>query len=62
MASKRAKELAAQLWCDPRVADREFDPELAEVIAEFIDQHMIFLSNGEAEQFMKALENNDVAK
>ena len=58
MASKRTKELAAQLWCDPRVADREFDPELAEVIAEFLDEHFIHLTNGDAERFMKALDNN----
>jgi len=62
MASKRALELAAQIWCDPRVSDRDFDPGLAEVIAEFIDEHLIFLTNGEAEQFVKALENSDVTK
>ena len=31
---KKCREIAAQIWCDPRVSDREMDAELAEVIAE----------------------------
>ena len=31
-------EMAAQIWCDPRVKDREMDAELATVIAEKLQQ------------------------
>jgi hypothetical protein len=33
---EEAREIAAQLWCDKRVEDREMDVEFAEVIAEKI--------------------------
>ena len=38
MPSTHALEQAAQCWCDPRVADRPFDPALAEVFAELLDR------------------------
>jgi len=38
--TKKALEVAAQLWCDPRVEDRVMDPEFAIVIAEKIDEYI----------------------
>jgi hypothetical protein len=35
-----ARERAAQCWCDERVSERTFDPELAEVFAEVIVEYM----------------------
>jgi hypothetical protein len=35
-----AREQAAQCWCDDRVSDRTFDPELCEVVAEAISVYM----------------------
>lgn len=36
-ASESSLHLAAQAWCDPRVSDREMDPDLATVFAEILD-------------------------
>ena len=33
MDSTKARELAAQCWCDPTTAQLEMNPDLAEVIA-----------------------------
>ena len=56
MASNRALVLVSQMWRDPRVADKEFDPELAEVIAEFFDERMVFITSDDVEKFNKELE------
>jgi hypothetical protein len=37
---EKAREMAAQLWCDDRVSDREMDTEFAEVIAEKFSELM----------------------
>lgn len=34
----KGEELAAQLWTDPRVSDRQMDVEFAQVIGEALDQ------------------------
>jgi hypothetical protein len=39
MPTTHARELAAQLYCDPRVSDRVLDPDLCEVIAERFDEY-----------------------
>lgn len=38
---KWALELAAQVWCDPRVQDRVMDPEMAKVIANTIRKAVV---------------------
>jgi len=42
--STKSVEVAAQLWCDPRVEDRVMDPVLAAVIAEKIDEYIYALA------------------
>ena len=37
-ASETSLYLAAQVWCDDRVSDRQMDAELAMVFAETLDQ------------------------
>jgi hypothetical protein len=40
MASKLARERAAQCWCDSRVSDRIMDSELCEVFAELLNKYI----------------------
>ena len=37
MASKQAREKAAQAWCTPETKDKVMDPDLAEAFANIID-------------------------
>lgn len=37
MASKRAREKAAQAWCTPETKDKVMDPDLAEAFADILD-------------------------
>jgi hypothetical protein len=38
--SERARELAAQCWCDPKTSDRIMDHVLCEVVAKKFDQFL----------------------
>ena len=40
MASKVAREKAAQVWCTPKTSHIEMDTELAEAFAEVLDKYM----------------------
>ena len=40
MPSRKATEIVAQCWCDPRVADLEIDVKLGAVFAEKIDEYI----------------------
>lgn len=38
MNAVKARELAAQCWCDPKTAQIEMNPDLAEVVAQAIER------------------------
>lgn len=40
MPSKKAIEVAAQIWCEPCTETNSFDPEVAMVVARKIDEYI----------------------
>ena len=51
MASKQALDIAAKLWRNPTIIDKDVDPALAKVIADKIDQYLdaLFWCGGSAD-------------